>query len=94
LSGRRECPCCGALYNTASQPPRQPGICDVDGCSLVVREDDTEPVIRERLEAYEKQMGSLLEFYRERGRRVCEIDAGQLTREALFDRVCRSIGNE
>lgn len=93
LSGRRQCPCCGALYNIVSSPPKRPGVCDVDGCSLVVREDDSESVIRERLRAYERQTGPLLGFFRERGW-LREIDAGDLPADAVFEKVCRSIRDE
>ena len=44
---------------------------------LVVRDDDSEEVIRERLEAYERQTRPVLEFFRTAGRRVIEVDAEQ-----------------
>ena len=31
LTGRRECPRCGTLYNVASHPPKVDGVCDLDG---------------------------------------------------------------
>src|SRR4029077_17124444 len=40
LSGRRQCPVCGTLYNASTRPPRVPGVCDLDGAKLIVREDD------------------------------------------------------
>ena len=51
MAGRRVCPKCGTLYNAISQPPKVEGICDLDGAALVVREDDREEVVRERLDA-------------------------------------------
>lgn len=65
ISGRRQCPQCGTLYNDTSRPPRVPGRCDRDGEALVVREDDRESVVRERLDAYEKQTQPLIEFFRQ-----------------------------
>ena len=50
LTGRRQCPRCGTLYNVATHPPKVDGVCDLDGEKLVIREDDSEAVIRERLE--------------------------------------------
>src|SRR6266542_1498789 len=76
LTGRRQCPRCGMLYNMGSHPPRVDGVCDRDGEKLVIREDDGEAVIRERLETYEKQTRPLIDFFRERGRRLVEVDAG------------------
>lgn len=94
LAGRRQCPRCGTVYNVVSQPPRVAGICDLDGTPLVTREDDAEPVIRERLEAYDRQTKPVIGFFRETGRRLIEFDASPLTPEALFDRVCNSIREE
>jgi adenylate kinase len=31
LTGRRQCPRCGTLYNLATRPPRVDGLCDKDG---------------------------------------------------------------
>ena len=52
LTGRRSCPTCGRIYNVHFQPPRVDEICDVDGTKLVIRNDDREEVIQERLTAY------------------------------------------
>jgi adenylate kinase len=84
LTGRRQCPVCGALYNATSKPPKVPGVCDLDGAALVVREDDREPVVRERLDEYEKQTRPLIEYFREKGNGLYEIDASQEKPEALF----------
>src|SRR5690242_9575540 len=55
LTGRRQCPRCGTLYNLSTHPPRVDSVCDLDGEKLVIREDDQESVIRERLDTYERQ---------------------------------------
>ncbi|HTT66368.1 MAG TPA: nucleoside monophosphate kinase [Bryobacteraceae bacterium] len=91
LTGRRQCPRCGTLYNIVSNPPRVEGICDLDGEALAIRDDDREPVIRQRLAAYESQSRPLIEYFREKGRRLIEIDAGDLDPEELSSRVCRTI---
>ena len=75
LTGRRECPRCGTLYNVAFHPPQVDELCDLDGTKLVVRDDDREPVIRERLDAYERQTRPVLDYYRNAGRRVLDVDA-------------------
>ena len=54
LTGRRECPLCGTLYNVALRPPKVDELCDLDGEKLVRRDDDREDVIRQRLDAYER----------------------------------------
>ncbi|HXM42444.1 MAG TPA: nucleoside monophosphate kinase [Bryobacteraceae bacterium] len=91
LAGRRQCPRCGTLYNTVSNPPRVDGVCDLDGQALVIRDDDRESVIRQRLAEYESQSRPLIEFFREKGRRLYEIDASDQTPEALLFQVCRTI---
>ena len=87
ISGRRVCPKCGTLYNSSSRPPRVTGICDLDGVTLVIREDDREPVVRERLEAYEDQTRPLIEFFRGAGHRLIEVDASHGTPETVFGKI-------
>ncbi|MBT9131677.1 adenylate kinase [candidate division NPL-UPA2 bacterium Unc8] len=66
LSGRRVCPSCQALYHVENMPPRKEGICDGCGSQIVIREDDQESVVKERLLRYEEEVKSLFEFYKER----------------------------
>jgi len=87
LSGRRQCPVCGTLYNAASKPPKIPGVCDLDGAQLIVRDDDREEVVRERLAAYEKQTRPLIEFFREKGTQLYEVDASHDGPEMVFRRI-------
>lgn len=91
ISGRRQCPACGTLYNDASKPPRVPGVCDLDGNPLVIREDDRESVVRERLDAYEQKTRPLLEYFRQSGRRMVEVDASVLKPEQVFERVLEQV---
>jgi adenylate kinase len=70
LTGRRSCSACGHLYNIHSQPPLVEGVCDIDGSKLVIREDDREEVISERLAAYERQTRRVADYYREQKRLV------------------------
>jgi adenylate kinase len=53
----------------------------------VIREDDRESVVRERLEAYEKQTRPLIEFFRSIGRRLYEVDASEGTPETVFGKI-------
>jgi len=63
LTGRRSCPTCGRIYNVHYQPTRVDGICDVEGSKLVIRPDDREEVIAERLKEYEKKTRPLVDYY-------------------------------
>ena len=89
LTGRRQCPRCGTLYNVSSHPPRVEGVCDLDGEILVVRDDDSEAVIRGRLDAYDRQTRPVLEYFRASGNRVVEVDASNAPPEALYRRICQ-----
>jgi adenylate kinase len=91
LTGRRQCPCCGTLYNLATQPPRVDELCDLDGEKLVIREDDNEAVIRERLAGYDRQTRPVLDHYRAAGRRVVEVDASNDPPETIFGKICQAI---
>jgi adenylate kinase len=73
LSGRLQCPVCGALYSLPNVPG-VPGVCGTDGSNLVAREDDRPEVVGERLKAYERQTTPVLEFLRGAGYSVAEID--------------------
>jgi adenylate kinase len=91
LTGRRQCPRCGTLYNLFSKPPKNDEICDLDGTKLVIRVDDSAEVIHQRLEAYEQQTRPLIDFFREKGRRLLEIDASTDPPQALVQKICRAI---
>jgi adenylate kinase len=93
LTGRRVCPRCGTLYNISSQPPKQDGLCDRDGEKLVIRDDDRESVIRERLEAYERQTQPVLEYFKASGHRVEEVDASGAPPNEVFSRICQAMGS-
>jgi adenylate kinase len=80
LTGRRSCPTCGRLYNIHSQPPLVNELCDVDGSQLVIREDDREGVISERLAAYETQTRRVADYYRAQ-RRLVAVNADRTKEE-------------
>lgn len=63
LSGRRLCKLCGTSYHVKFQPPKTPGICDLDQNELFTREDDSEQKIATRLKVYQEQTKPLLDFY-------------------------------
>lgn len=67
LTGRRICKAGGHIYNIYERPPKQEGICDLDGSELIHRPDDSEGVISERLAAYERQTKPLVEYYTRQG---------------------------
>ncbi len=88
LSGRRQCPVCGTLYSLATNPPKTAGVCDLDGAALVTREDDREEVIRQRLHEYDVQTVPILNFFKEVGVPLFEVNAGEATPDQVRQRVC------
>ena len=87
IAGRRQCPRCGLLYNLVANPPKEPGICDRDGEPLVIRDDDRESVVRERLETYERQTRPVLEFLAASGWNVCEVEGSDASPAEVLDRI-------
>jgi adenylate kinase len=67
LTGRRVCRNCQTAYHLISAPPAKPGVCDRCGGELYQRDDDSEPVVRNRLGVYARQTAPLLDWYRGRG---------------------------
>ena len=66
-------------------------MCDRDGERLVIREDDKESVIRERLDAYDRQTRPVLEHYKGAGRWVVEVDASHDSPDVVFRKICQAI---
>ena len=68
LTGRRTCPTCGTIYNVHLKPPKVDELCDKDGTKLIIRPDDREEVIRERLNAYAQMTQPVADYYQATGR--------------------------
>jgi len=88
LSGRRVCPVCGTLYSLGSNPPKIEGICDKDGARLLTREDDSEPVVRRRLEEYDVQTKPLVDCFQRRGVAYHEVDGSGAAPQEIAKRIC------
>ncbi|RPI62039.1 MAG: adenylate kinase [Planctomycetaceae bacterium] len=77
ITGRWSCPACGEVYHTVTMPPKQAGVCDKCGAALTQRADDTEAVVRKRLDAYNRQTEPVIGYYRSRGDiKMIEVDGG------------------
>jgi adenylate kinase len=68
ITGRRNCPVCGSIYNSYVKPPKIEGLCDVEGAVLVQRADDTEQAFGERMRVYSAQTAPVVDHYRALGR--------------------------
>ena len=87
ISGRRQCPQCGALYGVTSSAPKVPGVCDKDGTKLVVRDDDREEVVRERLRAYEQQTEPVLAFFKKSGIPCWDVPAADVPPQTIAQEI-------
>lgn len=63
MSGRRMHEASGRVYHIKFNPPKQEGLDDVTGETLIQREDDKEETVRTRLKVYHDQTAPLVEFY-------------------------------
>ena len=91
MAGRRVCPQCGTLYNAISNRPAKEGICDLDGATLVVREDDRPEVVRARLEEYEALTRPVIESFRRAGVQLFEVNASDRGPQEVFESVRASL---
>ncbi len=87
MAGRRVCPTCGTLYNAISNRPVQEGVCDLDGATLVVREDDRPEVVRARLNEYEALTRPVLESFRQAGVKLFEVNASDQAPQQVFEQI-------
>jgi adenylate kinase len=63
-------------------PTKKEGVCDACGEALVQRDDDTEAVVKQRLDAYNAQTEPVVAYYREQeSLDVMEIDGGKSPEE-------------
>ena len=84
LSGRRICKSCGAVYHVTNIPSKVEGVCDQCGGPLYQRPDDSEETVLNRLEVYQRQTASLIDFYETKGVLV-RINAGTTPRDATAE---------
>ncbi len=67
LAGRWMCKAADHPYHAVFSPPRQAGICDIDGSPLYQRPDDTREVQERRIAVYEQYTRPLIEYYGKQG---------------------------
>lgn len=67
LSGRWICQASGHVYHATANPPRTPGVCDLDGSPLIQRTDDREETIRARLAGQLGALAEVVDHYRASG---------------------------
>tara|TARA_Y100001935_G_scaffold66553_1_gene56008 strand:+ start:2116 stop:2763 length:648 start_codon:yes stop_codon:yes gene_type:complete len=63
MGGRRVHPDSGRVYHIEYNPPKVENKDDVTGEDLIIRPDDQENTVRNRLKVYENQTSPLIEYY-------------------------------
>jgi adenylate kinase len=74
MTGRRNCPVCGEIYNVYFKPPKIEGFCDLHPeARLNHRADDNSETVKARLATYERDTRPLLDYY-EQSHRLARVD--------------------
>ena len=89
LGGRRTCEQGGHVFHVDFNPPKQEGVCDIDGSPLIVRDDDKPEVIRKRLGTYHEKTEPLVDYYD--GRSVLRRIDGQQAPDAVEAEIRRTL---
>lgn len=96
LSGRYICRANQHVYNIYSNPPKVPGICDIDGSELYQREDDVGEAVQRRLNIFFNETILLLDYYRAQGKLV-EVNGNQSieqVQQVLVEKIRAHVGGE
>ena len=91
MSGRRVHPDSGRVYHIIYNPPKIADKDDVSGEDLIIRPDDQEDTVRNRLKVYKNQTSPLIEYYN-KSNILHSIDAdGSI--EEINNRIKQAIDN-
>lgn len=93
VTGRRNCPVCGEIYNVYFKPPKSDEVCDLHpDVRLNHRADDNAETIKTRLVNYDRNTRPLLDYYEKTGRLV-RVD-GTRDAEAIYADVEKAVNSE
>lgn len=76
LTGRWTCRAQGHVFHERHNPPKEAGVCNVDGSELYQRDDDKAETVVNRIRVYMQQTAPLIEYYQREGVLV-EVDGTQ-----------------
>ena len=91
MGGRRVHPNSGRVYHVEYNPPKIENKDDVSGEDLIIRPDDQEDTVRNRLKVYEDQTSPLIEYY-DRFNILTTIDANGSI-EQINSRIKQAVDN-
>ncbi|HBD93729.1 MAG: adenylate kinase [Spirochaetes bacterium GWF1_31_7] len=84
LCGRRTCPNCHSIFHVEFNKPKKDGICDVCNSELIIRPDDSNESINNRLKVYHTQTEPLVEYFTKL-QKVIVINAVQNSEKVYSD---------
>ncbi len=92
LSGRWTCRATGHIFHEQYNPPKKPGICDIDGSELYQREDDKAETVKNRIRVYLEQTQPLIDYYTRR-KLLFEVDGKKPIEQVTKDLLLALQGN-
>ena len=93
MTGRRNCPLGGEIYNIYFNPPRNDEVCDMHpDIKLVQRADDNAETVSARLATYDEQTRPLLDYYRRLN--MLRVVDGKRDPEAIYKDIEEIVTNE
>lgn len=87
LSGRRFCPDCNGTFHVSTLADEH--VCPACNGNLIVREDDKEYTIRNRLDVYAKTTLPLVDYYANQGKLVTVDGNGSI--DVVYDRILSAL---
>ena len=93
MTGRRNCPVCGEIYNMYFKPPKNDNVCDFHPqAQLVQRADDNVETVKARLATYEEQTRPLVEYYR--AVNLLQVVDGTGEPEEIYEKILPQINTD
>lgn len=92
LKTRLVCSSCSISYNIKLRPPKTEGVCDKCFSKLIVREDDREDIVKQRLEVYYNETEPLVDYYKNKNL-LLDVD-GTKPLEETTEYILSSIGKD
>lgn len=90
MTGRRNCPICGEIYNIYFKPPKFDNVCDLHPeTQLNHRSDDNANTVQARLTTYEEQTRPLLDYYK--AANVLHVVDGTREPEVIYRDIERTV---
>ena len=90
MTGRRNCPVCGEIYNIYLKPPKFDNVCDFHPeAQLLHRADDNVETVKARLATYERQTQPLIDYYKAAG--LLHLVDGTRGPEEIYNDVARIV---